>query len=289
MSSSSTAATPFSGGEMLPTVVTVEKGGGGPAFFGIATADAFIYAELSKALGKGQAFYGLHPQGIVDVKKPEVDVRALAARYVAEMKRIQPEGPYHMGGMCAGGFVAYEAGKLLMEEGREVGVVALFDAPGPVWMWYRFFLLRRWMGRSVEHMYQHMRTLCGLGWRERWEYVKMRSGRLARKLKGERVGSLKKRKDVPVDRAYWMVFNGAYMYAAANYRPEKYPGKLVLFHAENAGTWRYSGSRVKWGKLAAGGVEIETVPGAHSEILHAPNVAVMAEKLARHMRGGDWG
>jgi thioesterase domain-containing protein len=52
----------------------------------------------------------------------------MAAHYVREIRRMQPEGPYLLGGLCYSGVLAYEMGKQLVEQGQEVALLALFDA-----------------------------------------------------------------------------------------------------------------------------------------------------------------
>lgn len=55
----------------------------------------------------------------------------MAAHYVTEILKIQPHGPYYMGGSSAGGIVAFEMAQQLVAQGKTVGVLALFDTWGP--------------------------------------------------------------------------------------------------------------------------------------------------------------
>ncbi len=56
----------------------------------------------------------------------------MAEHYLAEIRRLQPEGPYYLGGHSAGGLVAFEMAWRLRAQGERVALVALFDtwAPG---------------------------------------------------------------------------------------------------------------------------------------------------------------
>lgn len=49
-----------------------------------------------------------------------------------EVRKVQPEGPYLLGGYCYGGTVAVEAARKLRKDGHDVRVV-LFDTPMPGW------------------------------------------------------------------------------------------------------------------------------------------------------------
>ncbi|OPB36092.1 hypothetical protein A0O28_0108660 [Trichoderma guizhouense] len=58
-------------------------------------------------------------------------IEELAAIYVGEIKRRQPEGPYLLGGYSVGGVVAYEAARQLLEDGNEVEKLFLIDTACP--------------------------------------------------------------------------------------------------------------------------------------------------------------
>lgn len=51
--------------------------------------------------------------------------------YVAEVRRRQPSGPYHMGGWSAGGILAYHATQKLIDSGEVVQHLLLIDSPAP--------------------------------------------------------------------------------------------------------------------------------------------------------------
>lgn len=55
----------------------------------------------------------------------------LADYYLMEMKNIQPEGPYIIGGWSTGSIVAYEMVALLQQAGEEVQQFIVLDAPSP--------------------------------------------------------------------------------------------------------------------------------------------------------------
>jgi hypothetical protein len=62
------------------------------------------------------------------------------------------------------------------------------------------------------------------------------------------------------------------------YRPQVYPGRLTLFLADEQPMGYYD-PQLGWGGLAAGGLEIQTVPGDHESIVKEPHVQVLATKL----------
>jgi thioesterase domain-containing protein len=55
----------------------------------------------------------------------------MAAHYVAEIRSRQPVGPYFVGGLCAGGLIAFEVARQIEQAGERIGLLALFEAAPP--------------------------------------------------------------------------------------------------------------------------------------------------------------
>jgi thioesterase domain-containing protein len=55
----------------------------------------------------------------------------MAAYYVEQMRAVQPQGPYRLGGMCAGGVIAYAMAAHLRTLGERVEVVTILDGATP--------------------------------------------------------------------------------------------------------------------------------------------------------------
>ncbi len=73
--------------------------------------------------------YGLADSG--EGWPPPVGIEALAAHYVAQLRRIRPAGPYHLAGYSLGGIIAWEMARQLGESGGEMGVLCVIDAHPP--------------------------------------------------------------------------------------------------------------------------------------------------------------
>jgi naphtho-gamma-pyrone polyketide synthase len=56
----------------------------------------------------------------------------LSVPYLAEIRRRQAHGPYHLGGWSAGGICAYDAAAKLMAAGEQVASLILLDSPNPI-------------------------------------------------------------------------------------------------------------------------------------------------------------
>ena len=88
-------------------------------------------APLGDELGRDRPLYGLQPQGLDGTLPPHTSIQEMAAHYIMEMKTVQPEGPYAVGGHCAGSWVAFEVAKQLTEAGEEVNSLVLVDQGPP--------------------------------------------------------------------------------------------------------------------------------------------------------------
>ncbi|KAL7931973.1 polyketide synthase module [Trichoderma chlorosporum] len=93
-----------------------------------------VFGALGPLLDRAQdvSVYALNSPFLKN--KPDAvipTIEELAAIYVGEIKRRQPEGPYLLGGYSVGGVVAYEAARQLLEDGSEVEKLFLIDTACP--------------------------------------------------------------------------------------------------------------------------------------------------------------
>lgn len=87
----------------------------------------FSYYDLMKHLDPERPFYGLQARGLYGETEPLDSIEDMAAHYVQEIKHVQPEGPYFIGGWCLGGRIAFEMAQQLTTQGDEVGFLAIID------------------------------------------------------------------------------------------------------------------------------------------------------------------
>lgn len=131
---------------------------GGTPFFLVHDGDGetLLYRTLSKLLPAGFSAYGVMPATQPGVPLADTSVEAMAARYLAEVRQIQPEGKYHLGGLCAGGVIAFEMARQLAQAGASVGLVAIMDAMEPTAPVRRFREVSRRL-RRLDRLWQRAR------------------------------------------------------------------------------------------------------------------------------------
>ncbi len=93
----------------------------------------FFYRALALRLGMDRPVYGVRAEtesdGLGRSFHKSGSIEELAARYISQIKAVQPNGPYRLGGACIGGVIAFEMARQLRAQGEGMaGPLILFDA-----------------------------------------------------------------------------------------------------------------------------------------------------------------
>jgi thioesterase domain-containing protein len=180
----------------------------------------------------------------------------MAERYIQEIRRVQPEGPYRIGGYSFGGVVAYEMAQMLEAQGEQVALLALFDAyPG-----------------KVETRGERLKNMLTLPLKERVRFI-LKKGSFV-------LMTLRKRIELQfLPRALRNV-RQACAKAAGDYDVQPYPGRVTLFRVREKSADTLNDPYAIWWRMAAGGVELREISGDHLSLLKEPQVRFLAEELA---------
>ena len=113
------------------TIVEINPSGSRPPFFCVhgGTGGTLFLHRLARAMGDDQPFFAFQPQGVDGARVTRTTIEAMASHYISEMRKIQPQGPYFVGGYCFGGNVAFEMAQQLQQQGQRAELVAMFSAP----------------------------------------------------------------------------------------------------------------------------------------------------------------
>ena len=74
--------------------------------------------HLAQLVGSDRPFYGLQARGLYGDHQPHETFEEMARDYIAELRTVQPHGPYLLGGFSGGGITAYEMARQLAAEGE---------------------------------------------------------------------------------------------------------------------------------------------------------------------------
>ena len=275
-----------------PVVPIREEGERTPLFCVAGGGGNVLYFHALATLMPGERpFYGLQAIGLDGRQAPLSRVEDLAAAYVAEIRKIQPYGPYLLGGHCFGAWVAFEMAQQLLALGEQVERVVVLDAPAPLpqperaggeaideaaWMAKFGDILSESAGQDLGVRYEDLRCL---GAEAQLAYFKD---------KMEQAGMLPKGTALDQVRGYFRVFvqNSKIIYAPRH----TLPVKVALFKAgeqhpdydygaaDDPGTAREASS-LSWRLFSDAVPGVHTVPGNHITMMSEPHVAGLAAKL----------
>ncbi len=109
------------GDPSLPPLFLVHPAGG----------HVYLFRSLARALPPERPVIGIRAWGLEVGEEPPRTIGEMAARYLAELRRRQPSGPYLLGGASMGGMVAFEMARRLRATAEEVVLLAMLDTFGP--------------------------------------------------------------------------------------------------------------------------------------------------------------
>jgi amino acid adenylation domain-containing protein len=265
-------------------LVPLQPHGNRPPFFCVHPlgGDVFCFRKLSKFLDPDQPFFGLQAPEAEFVETEFARLEDMAARYVADVIRAWPKGPYYLGGYSMGAFVALEMAQQMHQLGRRVAFLAMLD-DGPSLT----YGAGHWGPRTVAAFLANLPRWL----REEGSRLGIRGllAALRRKLGSRRRRGRAAQADAPnvedvVDLSAFSTATGrimaAHYRALMAYQPRLYAGRITLFRARVQSMSRCPLPDLGWGALASDGMEIHVVPGGHYSMLLEPNVPVLGELLS---------
>ena len=267
---------------VVSPLIAVRTGGTKAPFFCVhGTAG---YLPLTQYLGADRPFYGL-AQHFEGRRVRYTRIEEIAAYYLSEVRKVQPLGPYHIGGHSVGAFVAFEMAQQLRADHHEVGLLALLDPFAPMASSddYAVAIAERFDSAGFKSLHSDLKRK--LYWlRQGWsDAVLHRCKSAACAL----LGYLNLPLPVALQSFYMeqVVFGRIYREAYARYRPRPYMGRAVYFASDD------ERERISaWAALVPTGLEVYSVPGDHLTMLVEPNVAHLAEALREVLNSSDsWG
>jgi amino acid adenylation domain-containing protein len=258
--------------------------------------ETITYLQLARLLHRGHDVYGLPPKGTPEVPMLHTRIADAVAYYAEQIQLLAPSGPYLLGGLCIGGFLAFEVGRYLRSRDQEVGPVALLDAAhvttAPINFWSRSVRqLERELAEAASEKRGPLKVAELLAARARDFLAYAASTRVPRHVMQAKLPLLRFCLDheLPIPAFLRHVSVDATLrFAEKEYRsPGTYAGEILLFrptrlHCEDVSDIPYARRFVEPELGWAGKAEelrVYDVPGGHFSHLQLPHVRVVAELL----------
>lgn len=241
-----------------PPLFLIHPGGG----------EVLLYRNLAQRLQSTTAVYGIRPHSRNGYSTLHTCIPKMAADYIEQIRAIQPEGPYLLGGFCSGGVVAFEMALQLQAKGFSVPLVALMNSMDA--------LERQKQKQAVKgsgRLKIAQEDLTALGKALLYKCCKATFPRAPKFIQ---------------NRSPYNVLT----VAADTYNPKgKFQGKLWVFKSQEnilKGHLRKShyspDPLLGWGTRTTDGVQIFENEGAFQAILQEPYVQGIAEELATYIQ-----
>jgi surfactin family lipopeptide synthetase C len=248
------------------------------------------YRHLARSLGQDQPFYGLQAPNLEEVETAP-SIEEMAAQYLEEVRRVQPDGPYLLGGWSFGGVVAFEMARQLQKVGQEVSQVVILDTVSPA----VFHKLSDYENDESFLLFVLGRARA----REEGQDVLLSADDLKQLAPDERLGyflnEMKKAGLAPkeVDLKLFRRFLNGYrsrQTALRSYKGERCELSLVFYRCEEQDAdwlkmlegvgWEPDDLTFGWKDLSTEAVETHLVPGHHERMCEPPQVEHLARLLA---------
>ena len=247
------------------------------------------YRDLVSCLDNDQPVFGVRAPELDGAQKSPT-VQELALRYIPEIRRVQRSGPYQLCGMSFGGIVAYEMATMLVDQGEEVALLALFDTGNPAY--YKnlspFVLLRFKSIYLVDRLRKYFRNMMrgaignvaadiDLFFRSRIRHLVWKTGRKISKHMGRTMPKqLRSNVDLFAD-------------ASRAYVPRPYNGEFLLFVAEGRTAEYGIDKTLGWGEVAGNVLRVIQTPGDHTSMMTRPHVEALAKQIGERLVGSEPG
>ncbi|MGI0484814.1 HAD-IIIC family phosphatase [Pantanalinema rosaneae CENA516] len=236
---------------VTPPLFLIHPGGG----------DVLLYRNLAQRLQPTTTVYAIKPYSRNGYPIVHTQIPEMAAYYIEQMRAIQPEGPYWLGGFCVGGVIAVEMALQLQRQGVAVPSVALINAIDTTEK-------KRW-----EQVRYHHNPLKLLWWNLKAQFRMLLYRYSVAKL------------NHPPQFTQTMTVLSVCQMASAAYKPKRqFQGKLLLFKSretilgESSDACDSLDALLGWGQRSTLGVKVYENAGDFEGILREPYVKELAEQ-----------
>ncbi|MGH8801367.1 MAG: AMP-binding protein [Casimicrobiaceae bacterium] len=144
--------------QALPVLVPLWREGSQVPLFLVhgRNGQAFVSPHFMRLLGDDQPVHAFQARGLDGLAAPHASVEAMAEEYLAALRSQRPHGPYFIGALCAGAYVAAVMARLLAAAGEVVLPLLLLDPTEDI-------RASAYTGLSEEHFAARMAARRALG------------------------------------------------------------------------------------------------------------------------------
>ncbi|MDC0601770.1 condensation domain-containing protein [Aliiglaciecola sp.] len=263
----------------------IKKQGSQAPLFCIASPEVNTigYANLAHYLDADRSIYVLQgPPDKDKVTELHADqIPDLASDYIKEMETIQPQGPYHILGMCTGAQIAIEMARMVEEKQQSLGFLGVVNtwAFYTVTRWYRLQKLRNrltyYKGRIAGRSVSQLRTeLAQKRQRKKQVATTPLVTQSSAKVKQVSLADNNQHEDY-----YSIIDDVGWTHLLPPLRKVKQT--MTVFRLKQQPYWRLNDRALGWNNQCETTHVIDLDGTSHMAIMREPHVKELAEKLAQ--------
>jgi len=272
---------------------------GKPAFYcvhsvsGVAGTD---FVHLAQRLDPAVRFFGIQAP-LSEMRKADFggSIESIAKHYTDALMEFQPQGVIHLGGYCVGGVIALEMARLLTNNGRQVGLLAVIDgAPENTGSSMSRWDPRYWLDviSNLPNWFSHADLVRSKSFRSLLTSLATNASAIGWGVLGLRRGekltggySMDGIMDLSIYPSEHRLFINRLYSALFSYLPKSYGGDIVVYEAKTAPLLYSPQISRTWAQFAPQS-QVVRIVGTHIGIMREPYVERVASDLERRIK--EW-
>ncbi|MCC5604893.1 non-ribosomal peptide synthetase [Nostoc favosum] len=264
-------------------LIAINSSGSKKPFFCVHGAGGGVnnYFNLSRRLGEDYRFYALEHSPGQDI--PEImSVEETATRYLQEICKVQPNGPYLLGGHCYGGVLAFEMAQQLRRQGQTVDLLVVMDtilSETPIES------IKDDDAKFLLRMAESIKTDNNVDFSVTFEELQYLSLNEQLDLINQKANYIFSDTEVEDFLNYYKLFK-AHVQAMRDYVASVYPDKITLFRASQKIIHDFESTEFNtddpllgWSKCSIQPIQLIEVPGDHFSMFVEPHIQELAKQL----------
>jgi len=223
---------------------------------------------LAKHLSPNQPLFALQPKGLDGKEELHESIEEMATYYIDEMKKVQPEGPYHILGTCFSNAVGLEMANQLTANGDVIALLLFVDS-GPMYL----------LGANERGGKKTMSRFAKMIQEGNWKGIQKKFRNRFFRAKQKAMAPLENKQERNLRLT---IQNLNQLYHHYSWNP--YDGKITFIRSTEFAQRKDKDIHLdQWNKLAKGGLEVHIVEGHHKTLFEEPEVKGLATQIQEVM------
>jgi phthiocerol/phenolphthiocerol synthesis type-I polyketide synthase E len=251
------------------------------------------YYRLATLIAKDRPVYAIQCRGVDGSPLMPVPIEEMARTYLNEIRAIQPDGPYLLGGYCFGGILAVEAALQLQASGQATAIVVMINSVTrdyPANIPESIGGAKRMQRRILDRAGLEWSNLGGKPFAQKIQQIGIRIGRILSlaSVRAEKTATAFRSRMGRGPRKHSLAYHLEEIAknnddAWLEYQPKPYAGKVLFFRATRQPRDIAPDPMLGWKGYLGDQTIACDVSGFRQNLLDSPAVETIAERITREI------